>query len=252
VYCLRSPLRYLPKVYVIGCGGTGGFVAAGLCRLLDPTASLVLVDPDRVEPRNLLRQNFYAADLGEFKSKALAERLARDFDRAVGYATVPISLVGSGGASLFIGCVDNGPARAQIAAKVANGHADWWLDAGNGENYGQVIIGNQGKPPYMLYKGDWNDLPSPTVQRPDLLAQKGPAFVPSCAGAVAAGDQGPVINQAMAAIVLEMTRRLFAGRLNWLQVFLDLEAGAMTTVAATPENVAKICGLRIDQITERR
>ena len=47
-----------PWITVVGCGGTGGFVAEGLCRLFQGRqATIVLVDHDRVEPHNLLRQN---------------------------------------------------------------------------------------------------------------------------------------------------------------------------------------------------
>ena len=67
-----------PWITVVGCGGTGGFVAEGLCRLFTGReATIVLVDHDRVEPHNLLRQNFHAEDVGKFKSQALADRLAR-------------------------------------------------------------------------------------------------------------------------------------------------------------------------------
>ena len=49
-----------PWITVVGCGGTGGFVAEGLCRLFQGRqATIVLVDHDRVEPHNLLRQNFW-------------------------------------------------------------------------------------------------------------------------------------------------------------------------------------------------
>ena len=67
-----------PWITVVGCGGTGGFVAEGLCRLFQGReANIVLVDHDRVEPHNLLRQNFHAGDVGRFKSEALADRLAQ-------------------------------------------------------------------------------------------------------------------------------------------------------------------------------
>jgi molybdopterin/thiamine biosynthesis adenylyltransferase len=49
-----------------------------LCRLLiGSDIPLLLIDPDRVEPHNLVRQNFYEADLGKFKSQALAEKIGR-------------------------------------------------------------------------------------------------------------------------------------------------------------------------------
>ena len=79
-----------PWITVVGCGGTGGFVAEGLCRLFQGRkATIVLVDHDRVEPHNLLRQNFYAEDVGRFKSQALADRLARAYRRPVGYSVYP-------------------------------------------------------------------------------------------------------------------------------------------------------------------
>jgi tRNA A37 threonylcarbamoyladenosine dehydratase len=38
-------------ITVVGCGGTGGFVAEGLCQMLAPDIKLMLVDFDRVEQR---------------------------------------------------------------------------------------------------------------------------------------------------------------------------------------------------------
>ena len=59
-----------PWITVVGCGGTGGFVAEGLCRLFQgrEVVTIVLVDHDRVEPHNLLRQSFYKENVGRFKS----------------------------------------------------------------------------------------------------------------------------------------------------------------------------------------
>ena len=63
----------VPAITVVGVGGTGGFVAAGLARMLPPTIGLVLIDMDRVEEHNLNRQSFTAADIGQFKSVAMAK-----------------------------------------------------------------------------------------------------------------------------------------------------------------------------------
>ena len=80
-----------PWITVVGCGGTGGFVAESLCRLFQGReATIVLVDHDTVEPHNLLRQNFYKEDVGRFKSQALAERLSAAYDRPIGYVTDPL------------------------------------------------------------------------------------------------------------------------------------------------------------------
>ena len=79
-----------PWITVVGCGGTGGFVAEGLCRLFTGRpATIVLVDHDRVDPHKLLRQNFYREDVGRFKSQALADRLAGAYGRPVGYSVYP-------------------------------------------------------------------------------------------------------------------------------------------------------------------
>lgn len=66
-------------VFVIGCGGTGGYVVRDLARYLStlPYASriiMVLVDGDEVEERNLIRQNFINKDIGKNKAEVLATR----------------------------------------------------------------------------------------------------------------------------------------------------------------------------------
>lgn len=244
------------SVAVVGCGGTGGFVAEGLCRLLPPGATLALVDYDRVEERNLGRQSFLRQELGRFKAEALAERLARRYGRPVAYSLSPISARGFRVfPELVVGCVDNGLARAGIAGLFPSPfrNPDWWVDAGNGDSYGQVLIGNAGVKnlagAFDPEKGICGALPLPTLQRPELLVQRPPE--PSCAGAVEAGEQGPVINQAMAALVVEAVRRLIAGACPWMQLYLDLEAGTLHPVLAAPEAVARLTGLREGRLVRR-
>jgi hypothetical protein len=228
------------SVTVVGCGGTGGFAAEGLCRLLPKEANLMLVDHDRVEERNLTRQCFTKEELGEFKSEALAKRLSREFGRPVAYSTLPVSMTEVKLPGLVIGCVDNGLARADIAEATKSGlcpsygHSSWWVDAGNGENYGQVLIGNTDIHSSPLPDGDiYHALPLPIIQRPDLLRQVPRAR--DCASI--AEDQGPTINLSMAAIVVEVVRRIIAGTCPWVQLYLDMEAGTLIPVLATPETV---------------
>ena len=252
-------------VTVVGCGGTGGFVAEGLCRLLPPRADLVLVDPDRVEERNLGRQNFTREDMGRFKSEALAHRLARRYGRAVGYTVLPV-VMAKLRSGLVIGCVDNGLARRDIAARIPHRSfmysaaspmptvtaPSWWLDAGNAENYGQILIGNGSE---LELSGSFDEeqgicfaLPLPTIQRPELLAEAPRRR--DCAEI--AVEQGPTINQAMAALVLEVARRVIEGTCPWMQLYCDLEAGTLTPALATPEAVSRITGIRERRLLERR
>lgn len=249
-------------VTVVGCGGTGGFVAEGLCRLLPPRAELALIDHDRVEERNLLRQTFTRADLGQFKSEALARRLARKYGRPVAYSVLPVRMADISFPGLVVGCVDNGPARADIAARIKvssvvglpQGYAsrpNWWVDAGNGENYGQVLIGNA---PLRRLSSSFGEgicfaLPLPTIQRPELLTQ-----LPErrdCSSAVLAGEQGPTINQAMAAVALEVVRRLIEGSCIWMQLYLDLDIGTLSPTPATPEIVERITGIKRRKLERR-
>ena len=127
-----------PWITVVGCGGTGGFVAEGLCRYFQGRqATIVMVDHDRVEPHNLMRQNFYPEDVGRFKSEARAYR------RPVGYSVYPFREEDSRpdghrypglpayGNSLLIGCADNAAARRAMAESLPGDPRRWLIDAGN-------------------------------------------------------------------------------------------------------------------------
>lgn len=247
-------------VTVVGCGGTGGFAAESICRLLPARADLVLVDHDRVEEGNLRRQNFLRQELGQFKAEALASRLSQTYSMPVGYSTLPIGMTELRYPGLIIGCVDNCLARRGIAERIdgksltwVGGYSQaapmelqrgpvlttllWWVDAGNGENYGQVLIGNTSQG-YAFDNDKCLALPLPTIQRPELLYQAPPRDL-DCAQMA---EQGPTINQAMASIVVEVVRRLIEGTCLWMQLYLDLEAATLHPVLATPEAARKIVG----------
>lgn len=249
---------YRNAIAIVGCGGTGGFAAEGIARLLQgaPQFHLRLVDGDRVEERNLLRQNFYPEDLGQFKSQALAERLARRYGQPIGYSLEPLPerepyqggiLDGCG---LVLGCVDTALARAAIARLVSPSR--WWVDAGNGSEFGQVLVGNARKEElrgaFDKEKGLCHALPLPTLVRPELLVPV-PRQDRSCADPGA--EQGPFINQWMGILVVEVVRRLLEGRLQWWQLYLDLEAGSLRTVRPTPEAVSRVTGVRLKQLVRK-
>ena len=69
-------------ILLVGCGGTGGFVAHILAQLAcwAKTANidmrLYFFDPDIVEQRNLVRQNFCPTELGAPKAVTLAWRFS--------------------------------------------------------------------------------------------------------------------------------------------------------------------------------
>jgi PRTRC genetic system ThiF family protein len=255
-----------PKLVIVGCGGTGSLVAEGLCRLLIRSdLTLMLVDFDRVEPHNLLRQNFFAGEMGKFKSQALAERLSRQYGRKIGYSVMPYERdmfdepMGAGMyhkamSLIIIGCVDTAEARKSIADSMNTNFNNWWLDTGNGHHSGQVLLGNTGQPDGLKESFDIashtvSKLPLPSLQLPALLIPQVEKTVPrDCAEAIEDDEQSPTINQAMAMLVVDFVYRLLSDTLTNMGAYIDLDAGTLQTVPATPASVARMCGLKVKEM----
>ena len=250
-----------PRITIVGCGGTGGFVAEAICRLFTGReASIALVDHDVVEPHNLLRQNFHPGDVGRHKSRVLADRLSQTYSRTIGYSTEAFQQDSSGmdfpaeshRPTLLLGCVDNAEARREMERYLVQRRRTWIIDAGNGINWGQVLVGCQTRRQYRDSL-DWQNrkcfqpdgrclwLPSPATQRPDILTAI-PETPPDvdCAAALDLVDQDPVINQTMAMMVVHVIRRMAAGDCPYMSLYVDLGLGTMTPRYATPENVAQV------------
>jgi PRTRC genetic system ThiF family protein len=259
-----------PKLVVVGCGGTGSLVAEGLCRLLiNSNLTLMLVDFDRVEPHNLLRQNFFAGEVGKFKSQALAERLSRQYGRKIGYSVMPFERdmfdepMGAGMyhkamSLIIIGCVDTAEARRSIADSLSSNWNNWWLDSGNGHHSGQVLLGNTGQPDGLKESFDISShsvtrLPLPSLQLPALLIPQVEKARPrDCAEAVEDDEQSPTINQAMAMLMVDFIYRLLIGKLTNMGAYIDLDAGTLQTVPATPASVATMCGLKVSELMSNK
>ena len=256
-------------VMIVGVGGTGGYLAETLCRLLTGRHdNIILVDHDVVEPHNLLRQNFGRTDVGCFKSQALAERRAREFNRPVGYVTKPFRhspygppavLHRANGApatpDIIVGCVDNAEARADMAKIIPhhrNFRRPWLVDAGNGKNWGQILVGNShgGEDLHEAFDGDvCHRLPAPVTQRPDIITYA-PDEPPDldCAAAMELADQDPTVNQVMAALTIQVVRRMLAGTCPFMSLYADLDAGVVTPAYATPDNVNRITGVPVEKL----
>lgn len=243
-------------------------VIDGLCRLLlntVPTAPVIIIDHDRVEEHNLLRQNFQKEDIGKFKAQVLAERCARKYGRPVGYVTMPYDkdIDGTGDfhskiiqQALIIGCVDNPVARRAIHESLIGSYGNWWIDAGNAFHSGQVLFGNI--PQIDAMRGAFHEgnnrvegLPAPSVQMPSLLEDLGEPVKQDCAEAVQRNDQSPVINQAMAVLVLDLFYKLLIGELYYMGAFLDLEAGTLRRVPTDPAVVSRMLNMPERDLIEK-
>lgn len=100
------------KLFIIGCGGVGSWLVPKLAKVVNPR-SIVLVDGDSLETKNLDRQLFDPAQVGEKKATALAAK----------YGTESIPEYFSLGSletlkrrDVIFGCADNHASRRAILA----------------------------------------------------------------------------------------------------------------------------------------
>jgi len=153
------------KVVMLGAGGTGGHIAPHLYRLLyalERPVRFIICDGDIVERKNLVRQNFIPADLGENKARVLAERYSTVFGMETEYVPSFVEdadqlkelLTPKAWHSpyypfvettreqvILIGAVDNNRSR-QLCHKVFYESNELiYIDSGNGEYTGQIVCG---------------------------------------------------------------------------------------------------------------
>lgn len=243
-------------IILAGCGGTGSFAALNLARLAYASQDtrkfkLIFVDPDHVEAKNIGRQYFAPADIGQPKSLVLAHRLALAF----GLEIIPLvqefhaqlindhrpSYSDQGGLTLIVGAVDTPAARKTIAAAIESKLPDsmhrhtelWWLDAGNHHHTGQVLLGNSLNPRPLITKfGEAVALPMPHIQEPDLIEPENPVgqavslSTLSCADLVLLDIQARTINYHLAAwLDLFIERFIIAHNLNLMGVEINQKTG---------------------------
>jgi PRTRC genetic system ThiF family protein len=261
------------RLIMVGLGGTGSFLVrhvACMALLLHgagKNVSLTLVDPDIVEAGNIPRQNFCPAEIGRYKAEALAERYARDFGMEIGCLPIPftpdLARVEWNTLTVLIGAVDNAAARAALdAALSANETVSsheriavpriWWLDLGNGLDYGQVLLGSTNHLKQLASAFTVGALPrcgllpSPLLQEPNLRQprpEEQENHRLSCAELLAANAQTMTINPAMAVEGADyLYRFLIAGTLKKFATYLDLPAGTKRSYYITPQALAKVLG----------
>lgn len=144
----------LPEnILVVGCGGGGGYLIPWLARFISQSRSemikrinLFVMDGDKVEEKNLIRQNFTADEIGEYKAVALADRC----NRALGTNIVPVPSYFTGDVNelpfasvtrhLIIGCVDRHEARKSLCNHLENTACKLYIDVGNSLSSGQVFV----------------------------------------------------------------------------------------------------------------
>ncbi len=94
------------SVFIIGAGGVGSWLAEAMVRLVTPD-NVIIVDGDTLEEKNLDRQLYTEAEIGENKATALGKRLScASFDQW--YSPYEIS---HSRFDWVMCCADNNPCR---------------------------------------------------------------------------------------------------------------------------------------------
>lgn len=212
------------KIVMLGAGGTGGHIAPHLYRLLyalDRPVRFIICDGDVVEQKNLVRQNFIPADLGENKAKVLAERYSSVFGLETEY--IPSFIESENELKslltpvvwhvdylhticeqiILIGAVDNNKSR-QLCHRVFQQMPELiYIDSGNGEYTGQAVCG--------IRRSDRTYYPPIGTVYPDVLedTDKFPTEL-SCAEASVSAPQSIAANITAATAVVDMIYNILA------------------------------------------
>ncbi len=201
-------------ITLVGVGGTGSALAIDLARLvyhargMGQGVRLQLVDGDHVEAKNVGRQQFGECEIGENKAVSMAQRLSEWLGLEIVATPNPWKLddapLISGSYShrrILVGAVDNAEAR-QVLNHLQQKLGCWWVDVGNDEMSGQLLVGNKSIIDQVELDnklGLANGLPSPAVQRPGLLVKRvGEVPATDCALGMLRGDQSLNVNRMMA------------------------------------------------------
>ncbi len=225
-------LRRACEIDVIGIGGTGSALLPGVMQLHHALLQLghpyglhvTAYDPDEVSPSNIGRQGFFPADIGQNKAILLVNRLNMAWGTS--WTAVPERYRYCDGikrdADIVIGCVDSRKSRASIKEILENRLRSWlYIDSGNNENTGQVILGE-------ILKSGKKKLPLAWELFPEIVDVQGDEQddVPSCSVAASLERQSLFINRAISLEVLNLLWRLFRhGSLDFHGSFVNLQTG---------------------------
>jgi|SRR5579884_473738 len=242
-------------VDLVGCGGTGSalagrlvFLNQTLLALGHPGISVTVYDPDHVTEANVGRQLFYREDIGHPKATILITRINQctGFSWAAEPRRYPPSRDRE--AALVITAVDTGKARVTIgnALRVSGRDCIYWLDCGNSQQNGQVILGTSRAVNQPEREDTIDRLPTvldlyPEIGDPEGEKESGP----SCSLAEAIEQQDLYINQFVA---LEASQLLWSafrrGYIDYSVAYVSLQP-RNTRVLPIDPNVWKRFGYRI-------
>lgn len=127
-------------IFVIGAGGTGSWLASFLSKIDN---EVYMIDGDIIEHKNIIRQNFTEDDIGDNKAEAIGERYNLNYMRQyIPDKDMLFEILNScSNFPIIVGCVDNNSTRCIIDDVFKTVKNIAWIDSGNAERHGQVLIG---------------------------------------------------------------------------------------------------------------
>ena len=223
------------NILVVGCGGNGSAIAAGLPYLHQALLAfghpgglnVTLIDPDTVSETNCVRQPFCRTEIGLSKAVVLAHRTNMFWGLNWQGMQARIEQLKSGAQiDILIGCVDTRNARRAINRWVQRFRVMYWLDLGNNSSNGQFVLG---QPKNSANRKKKQRLQTVAELYPEILSSRHKEDEqPSCSAAEALTRQEPFINQNLAyqslALITQLLRR---GSLTYQGGFCNLATGQL-------------------------
>lgn len=249
--CLVRPVHPI-RILLVGVGGTGSQVLNCLARINyalrkmnHPGLHVTAMDADVVEEFNVGRQLFSQSEVGINKAVCAVTKINRFFgfcweadDRLLTEEILSANLpMFNHGQNIIITCVDNVKTRRIVANhsyKKVNDEFQtyYWMDFGNNEKTGQVILsgvrklhGNHG-----LLKNVFDIFPKMEDFEDEELQG------PSCSMAEALGRQDLFINSTLAQLGCNLLwKLLYEKKINYQGVFLNIETMNISTLSIKPK-----------------
>ena len=245
------------RVLVVGCGGTGSAVVAGLPYLHQALLArghpgglhVTVMDGDTISATNCIRQPFARSELGLNKALVLVNRLNMFW--GLKWEAVPVHLKAgtfisrnySGDdlrAHIVIGCVDTRAARAAIRDAVSNwSTVSYAMDIGNSADSGQFILGEplneRNRRSRLRLRSAWELFPEIVESSLDDDGK------PSRSAVASLEAQEPFINSTLAQHALALLARLFRySEINYHGSFVNLATGTTSVLKIDTQHWKRI------------